>query len=495
MSNRRSFIRRAFGVGAGVLAGRQFLNAAEAAGSSLPGAAVSTKNGREHSAPAFPTPVVTTDVGDLSFTMDGNVKVFHLVAQVVRQKIALDKTLDLWGFNGSAPGPTMQVNEGDRVRVVFDNQLPEQTSIHWHGFEDSIDDDGEPGVQAPVKPGGRFIYEFTIHQQGTYFYHSHMGLQQMTGMLGGFIMHPKDPCQPHCDKDFLIHLQEYAVLPDSTIPNTMSMEYNWLLLNGKAGPDVTPLIVRLGDRVRIRFVNLGMDHHPMHIHGHTFHVTGTEGGRIPESAWWPGNTVLVGVGQARDIEFLANNSGDWMLHCHLPHHMMNQMASTAGQMTRQAGVGMPAGGDMRTGMGILGGVPGVPMSEDYGQSLGRGMGFGSTSDNRETNGPLSQPKAMAGSPTGTQMNGTGSMAPEIAPNANDVPNFPQDAYMEGPAMTVDQRVARPENYSLVPGWSRYMQGMMTYIRVLPPDRYDAVILRMKQANRPDDPYASLLTSM
>ena len=398
MSNRRSFIRRAFGVGAGVLAGPQFLNAAEAAGSSLPGAAVSTKNGREHSAPAFPTPVVTTDVGDLPFTMDGNVKVFHLVAQVVRQKIALDKTLDLWGFNGSAPGPTMQVNEGDRVRVVFDNQLPEQTSIHWHGFEDSIDDDGEPGVQPPVKPGGRFIYEFTIHQQGTYFYHSHMGLQQMTGMLGGFIMHPKDPYQPHCDKDFLIHLQEYAVLPDSTIPNTMGMEYNWLLLNGKAGPDVTPLIVRQGDRVRIRFVNLGMDHHPMHMHGHTFHVTGTEGGRIPEAAWWPGNTVLVGVGQARDIEFLANNSGDWMLHCHLPHHMMNQMASSAGQMTRQAGMGMPAGGNMSTGMGILGGIPGAPMSEDYGQSLGRGMGFGSTSDNRETNGPLSQPKAMAASP-------------------------------------------------------------------------------------------------
>jgi hypothetical protein len=450
MSNRRSFIRRAFGVGAGVLAGRQLLNAAEAAGSSLPGATVSTKNGREHSAPAFPTPVVTTDVGDLSFTMDGNVKVFHLVAQVVRQKIALDKTLDLWGFNGSAPGPTMQVNEGDRVRVVFDNQLPEQTSIHWHGFEDSIDDDGEP-------------------------------------------------YQPHCDKDFLIHLQEYAVLPDSTIPNTMSMEYNWLLLNGKAGPDVTPLIVRQGDRVRIRFVNLGMDHHPMHMHGHTFHVTGTEGGRIPEAGWWPGNTVLVGVGQARDIEFLANNSGDWMLHCHLPHHMMNQMASNVGQMTRQAGMGMPAGGDMSTGMGMLGGIPGAPMSEDYGQSLGRGMGFGSTSDNRETNGPLSQPKAVAASPAmrmdAMQMDGKGSMAPEIAPNANEVPNFPQDAYMEGPAMIVDQGVARPENYSLVPGWSRYMQGMMTYIRVLPPDRYDAVISQMKQANRPGDPYASLLTGI
>ena len=118
----------------------------------------------------------------------------------------------------------------------------------------------------------------------------------------------------------------------------MSMEYNWLVLNGKAGPAITPMIVPLGSRVRIRFVNLGMDHHPMHLHGHTFYITGTEGGRIPETAWWPGNTVLVGVAQARDIEFVANNPGDWMLHCHLPHHNMNQMSSTVGRMTRANGM-------------------------------------------------------------------------------------------------------------------------------------------------------------
>ena len=174
-------------------------------------------------------------------------------------------------------------------------------------------------------------------------------------MLGGFIMHPKTPFTPHCDKDFLIHLQEYAVLPNNTIPNTMNMEYNWLLLNGKAGPANTPLIVRLGDRVRIRYVNLGMDHHPMHLHGNTFHVTSTEGGRIPEAAWWPGNTVLVGVAQSRGIEFVANNPGDWMIHCHLPHHMMNQMSSTVGKMTRP-NAGMPAGLSMESGMGMLTGI-------------------------------------------------------------------------------------------------------------------------------------------
>ena len=255
----------------------------------------------------------------------------------------------------------------------------------------------------------------------------------------------------------------------------------------------------------------------MHIHGHTFYVTGTEGGRIPETAWWPGNTVLVGVAQARNIEFVANNPGDWMLHCHLPHHMMNQMSSQAGRMTRTAGgrMQMPAGASMNNGMGMLDGSPGAPMGEDYGPSLGRGMGFGNDSGMTTTNGPLSDTKLQAsmqdmmhgmkaGEPEmgplqkknmmamDTSMNTMQQQRNETAPNANNVPNFPQDAYMEGPMMLMDTKVEKPENYGLRPGWSRFMQGMMTFIRVLPPDKYDEVIARMKQANRPNDPYASLL---
>ena len=510
MANRRSFLQSAFGVGAGLFASHKALASTPQTAAEKLKASRSRRSG-----PAFNAPVVTTDVGDLPYTMDNGVKVFHLIAQVVKQQIAPDKTIDAWGFNGSAPGPTIQVNQGDRVRVIFDNQLPEPSSIHWHGFEDQIQYDGQPGIsQPPVKPGGRFIYEFTIHQEGTYFYHSHMAMQEMAGMLGAFIMHPKEPYSPHCDKDFAIHLQEYAVLPNNTVPNTMNMEFNWLVLNGKAGPANTPLIVRLGDRVRIRFINLGMDHHPMHMHGHTFYVTGTEGGRIPEAAWWPGNTVLVGVAQARNIEFVANNPGDWMIHCHLPHHMMNQMSSNVGRMTRMNG--MPAGGDMNTGMGMLQGTPGAPTGEDYGPALGRGLGgVGNGTDTSTTNGPLSQKKAdaamggmnmqgmdhsqMAGmdhgaaqKPGGMGDMQMGDMKPDVAPNANDVPNFPQDAYMEGPMMSMDKMVDRPENYGLRPGWSQFMQGMMTFVRVLPPDQYDEVIARMKQANRANDPYASLL---
>jgi manganese oxidase len=486
MSTRRTFIEKALGLGAGVFAASRLF------AESPSGPAARNQRPAGHSAAAFNMPVVTTDIGDLPFTMDGGTKVFRLVAEVIRQKISPMKSIDLWGFNGSAPGPTIQVNQGDHVRVAFENHLPEPTSLHWHGIEDTILNDGMPGIsQPPVEPGGRFVYEFDIHQEGTYFYHSHMAMQEMTGMLGGFIMHPREPYRPHCDKDFLIHLQEYAVLPSNTIPNTMNMEFNWLLLNGKAGPANTPLIVKLGDRVRIRFVNLGMDHHPMHIHGHTFYVTGTEGGRIPEAAWWPGNTVLVGVAQARTIEFVANNPGDWMLHCHLPHHMMNQMSSNVGKMTRTAG--MPPGGDMNTGMGMLQGTPGVPLGDDYGPAVGRGLGgVGNASDMASTNGPLSEAKAMLGMQHGMRNMQMGEMQDDIAPNANDVPNFPQDAYMEGPIMTMDAAVDRPENYGLKTGWSGYMQGMMTFIRVLEPDLYDDVISRMRQARRSNDPYAAIL---
>jgi hypothetical protein len=511
MANRRSFLQSALGLGAGLFA-TDNLYAAPSAAQKL------KADRRVNNGPVFNTPVITTDIGDLPYTMDGDIKVFHLTAQVVKRQIAPDKTIDVWGFNGTAPGPTIQVNEGDHVRVILDNQLPEPTSIHWHGFEDHIGYDGQPGIsQEPVKPGGRFVYEFHIHQNGTYFYHSHMAMQEMAGMLGTFIMHPKEPYRPHCDKDFAINIQEYAVLPNNTVPNTMNMEFNWLVLNGKAGPALTPLIIRQGERVRIRFVNLGMDHHPMHIHGHTFQVTGTEGGRIPETAWWPGNTVLVGVAQSRNIEFVANNPGDWMVHCHLPHHMMNQMSSNVGKMSRMPGSsGMPAGVDMNTGMGMLQGTPGAPLGEDYGTSLGRGMGFGSVADMNTTNGPLSEPKNIAsmqgmmgemkpgknGIEMGPEqmrnmmamdMGGMKQENSDIAPNANEVPNFPQDVYMEGPMMNMDKMVDKPENYGLRPGWSQFMQGMMTFIRVLPPDKYDKVIARMKQANRPNDPYASVLS--
>jgi hypothetical protein len=434
-------------------------------------------------------PAVTPDIPDLPWEMDNGVKVFHLVAEPVKRRIHPDKTIDVWGYNGTSPGPTIQITQDDRVRIIVDNHLPEATSLHWHGFEIPAEMDGVSGLtQAPTPPGGRSVYDFTLRQAGTYFYHSHMAMQEMLGMLGAFIMHPKQPYQPRVDKDFVVMLQEYAVLPNNSVPNTMSMEFNWLVFNGKAGPAVTPMIVRHGDRVRIRLINMGMDHHPIHLHGNTFYVTGTEAGRAPETTWRPENTVLVGVAQARDIEFQAKYPGDWMLHCHLPHHMMNQMASTVGAMTR-LGKGMPAGLGMEEGMGMLKGSPGAPLGEDYGPGLGRGLGVGSTNDQALGNSPLSPQKSRSAI---TKMVGMGdggismsgmSMEAEVSPDANRVPGFPQDAYMESPMMAMDEAVSKPENYGLQPGWSGYIQGMMTLVRVLPPADYEKIMVMIRTNER------------
>jgi len=425
-------------------------------------------------------PVVTPDVPDLPFEMDHGVKVFHLVAEPVNHEIIPGKVVNLWGYNGSAPGPTIQAKQGDRVRIIVDNHLPEATSMHWHGFDIPFDMDGSPGLsQDAIPPGGRYSYEFTLQQEGTYFYHSHMAMQEMLGTIGSFIMHPKEPYDPPVDKDFAIILQEYAILPNNPTPNTMNMEFNWLTFNGKSGPATTPLIVRLGDRVRLRLINLGMDHHPIHLHGHQFVVTGTEGGRQPKTTWGPNNTVLVGVAQARAVEFVANNPGNWMLHCHMPHHMTNQMASTVGPMTRQRG--MVAGAGMEQGMGMIRG--GNATSEENGPSLGRGLSVGSTREQAISNGPLSQKKVEEGmsamqGPAGMQMQMDKA---EVSKDANSVPGFPQDAFMEGPVMAMDRMFEKPETHGLRPGWSGFMQGMMTLVRVLPPDQYDHIVsLRNKQ---------------
>ena len=545
MADRRSFLQSALGIGAGLFTSSAVAESTQS--SNNPTGQVAAQGGYQGNSSgslskvdhrigaATNTPVITTDVGDLPFEMDGGVKVFRLTAHVFKRQIAPDKTIDVWGFNGSAPGPTIQVTQGDKVRVILKNELPEATSMHWHGFEDQIGYDGMPGIsQEPIRPGQSFTYNFTIKQEGTYFYHSHMAMQELAGMLGAFIMHPKVPYRPHCDKDFAIHLQEYAVLANSTTPNTMMMEFNWLLLNGKAGPASTPLIVRQGDRVRVRFVNLGMDHHPMHIHGHTFYVTGTEGGRIPESAWWPGNTVLVGVAQSRNVEFVADNPGDWMLHCHLPHHMMNQMASQAGPMTRMAGFPNGKGlrgddshghltprgenGDEMNGMS-MGNMQGMQMSpaEKTVDPAIPAAALGAGKQATAPDGPLANTQLDAGMmgmmneqmkkgpklSTEQQRNidafdmGENSMKAqeiETSPSANNVPNFPQDAYMEGPMMNMERLVDMPENLGLRPNWSRFMQGMMTFIRVLPPEQYDQVVSAMRDAKRPNDPYASIYTA-
>jgi len=368
--------------------------------------------------------------------MDGDVKVFRLTAESLKRRIVPFKTLDVWGYSGSCPGPTIQVRQGDRVRIIFENSLPESTTLHWHGLEVPIEQDGVPFVsQKPVPPGGKYLYEFTVHQEGTFFYHAHSAMQEMMGLIGLFIAHPATPYHPRVDHDFGIILQEWAVLPNSTVPNSAAMEFNWLTFNGVSAPAITPMVVRLGSRVRLRLVNLGMDHHPIHLHGHQFVITGTEGGRAPKSTWYPTNTVLVGVAQAKAVEFEAKYPGAWMVHCHLPHHMMNSMSDL-----------------LRDRM--------IPTAD--------------TTDAKA----LSQMETLSKSIGVEHVHHS-----PIADNAATVPGFPQDAFME---MPIDAAVAKPETYGLPPNWSAGMMGMMTMVRILPDKDYEDIVARIK-AGTPNPP--------
>ncbi|HLA09920.1 MAG TPA: copper oxidase [Pyrinomonadaceae bacterium] len=457
MSNsRRNFLKKSGIVGASLLASSQ-LAAAQREGHGQQQSQAPPKRNTPYVSGGGIVPVETPDLTKLNWTMDNDVKVFHLTAEVVKTELVPGKEMYGWGYNGSVPGPLIEVNEGDRVRVVLHNKLPEPTTIHWHGLEVPLKMDGVPFISQPlVEPGGTFTYEFTLHQNGTFFYHSHGAMQEMMGMIGLFVIHPKQPYQPHCHRDFGLILQGWALLPNNPVPNSFAMEFNWLTINGKAGPATTPMIVKQGERVRLRVVNLGMDHHPMHIHGHQFYVTGTEGGRSPETAWFPGNTAVVGVAQARDLEFDAVYPGDWMFHCHLPHHMMNQMVSMVGPMAH-AGHGVQTGKGMEEGMGIV--RQGHALSEDMAPGFGRGMGE-TTEKDRNTSNLVAQ----------------GRVSQQIPSNGRKrVPGYPQDMMM-----IMDKEVAKPHTYGLPPGWTASMMGMMTLVRVLPPPMYDEVMRRIRE---------------
>ncbi len=400
--NRRNFLRRTSMLGTGLGASLVAAQPAQAQQPVKPPAGEAQHDYSQHApaAPAKPTakpnvasqvevmneqrpyaPVITPDAPKLPFTLEDGVKVFKLTAEPVRTEFLPKapwsdaRIVDAWGYNGSVPGPTIEVQEGDRIPILFTNNLPEPTAPHWHGLEVPFGQDGGPGLSQPlVMPGETYTYEFMLHQNGTFFYHSHLPMQEMLGMIGLFIVHPRRPHEPRCDKDFAFVLQGWAILPNNTVPNTLAMEFNWLTMNGKSGPATTPMIVKHGERVRLRLVNLSMDHHPIHLHGHQFYVTGTEGGRCPESTWFPGNTAIVGVAQARDVEFIASNLGEWMLHCHLPHHMMNQIVSMVGPMTH-SGHALQTGKEMDGGMGMA--MKGGAFSDEMKPSLGRTTGTNS----------------------------------------------------------------------------------------------------------------------
>ncbi len=275
-------------------------------------------------------PVTTPSGSTLALRVVDGVKIGHLVAEEFHHEFAPGLKAKVWGYNGSTPGPTIEVVEGDRLRIYVTNNLPEATSVHWHGLVLPNGMDGVAGLtQQPIAPGATYIYEFTLERAGTFMYHPHYDemTQIALGMSGMIIVHPRRPNGPRVNRDFVLLTHEWrvpvgAARPD---PNEMS-DFNVLTFNGKAYPATEPLLVKRGERVRIRLGNLSpTNHHPIHAHGLSFRVTATDGGAIHKSAQLPETTVLVPVGSARVIEFVAAEAGDWPIHCHMTHHVMTQM--------------------------------------------------------------------------------------------------------------------------------------------------------------------------
>jgi hypothetical protein len=252
-----------------------------------------------------------------------------LVAEPVVREFAPGMKVRLWGYNGQSPGPTIECVEGDKVRIFVTNKLPEHTTVHWHGMLVPNGMDGVGGVTQPqIKPGQTFVYEFQIRKSGTFMYHPHADemVQMAMGMMGFIVVHPRDPSLHRVDRDFVFLMSTYDVDPGSSLPKVMTMtDFNMWTWNSRVFPGIDPLVARQGDRVRVRIGNLTMTNHPIHMHGPHFEVTCTDGGWIKESARIPEVTTDVPVGAMRAFEFVADEPGDWAIHCHKSHHTMNAM--------------------------------------------------------------------------------------------------------------------------------------------------------------------------
>lgn len=301
-------------------------------------------------------PIETPGINTLPFELDGEVKVFRLTAEPVTiwfpdmsdPHSSQQRPILAWGYNGSVIGPTIEVIEGDHVRIIVQNHLSDPTTVHWHGLHVPIQMDGVEEIsQQPIPPNSSFIYEFTIEQHGTYFYHPHfMGAKQVgMGMAGFFIVHPKK-IQPWqiVAHDYAYLLQTWMIHPSSPVPDTMEMSnFNYFTMNGSAGPDITPMTAKSGEKIRIRCLNLSMLAHPLHLHGHSFKITEYGSGFLPESQHILANTINVSSAEVRTLEFTAGKPGKWLFHCHFLHHVMNDMhripipGSGAGHAAHQMG--------------------------------------------------------------------------------------------------------------------------------------------------------------
>ena len=269
--------------------------------------------------------------------IENGVKVFNLDASLIKWNILPDKQVAAYAFNRQVPGPRIHITEGDRVRIVVTNNLPEPTTVHWHGMILPNNMDGPADVtQKPIEPGASYNYEFTAQQQGTYFYHSHKDVdrQQTLGMYGALIIDPKDKTNiPAYNQDIVIQLQEWTFKQGYTFP-AMPMEGllpNFFTINGKAYPSTETINAKVGEKIRFRFIGSNNAFiHPMHIHGGPFKIIETDGNPVPATAQIEKDTINVAPGERYDVIWPARQKGKWLLHCHIAHHATNDNVEVQG---------------------------------------------------------------------------------------------------------------------------------------------------------------------
>lgn len=256
---------------------------------------------------------------------EAELKEFTLTAKEILWEILPGVKVNAVAFNGQIPGPEIRVKEGDKVRIRVINQLKEPTAVHWHGLEIPFNMDGVPGVtQEAILPGKEFIYEFIARPGGVRFYHSHYNeaTQMTNAMHGAFIIEPVEalPQNHH-----ILFITEWSTKKDAH-----TMGANYYTINGKSFPATENIMVKKGQRVRITFINMGAQIHPMHLHGHQFLIVAKDGNPVPAPMQEKRNVIPLLPGESYDIEFIADNPGIWALHCHEPHHVMNDTMEPGG---------------------------------------------------------------------------------------------------------------------------------------------------------------------
>jgi FtsP/CotA-like multicopper oxidase with cupredoxin domain len=313
--------------GAAVAAGSMASTAAQSSTSHASMTADEMAQSHQAGVEAFPAETQGTGNRPLRPTMQNGRKVFELTATQIRWETKPGTFVDAMAFNGQIPGPQIEVQQGDRVRIVVNNQMTQPTVVHFHGMTVPNEADGVPYItQDPIMPGGYYVYDFTVQDPpGMYVYHSHFNSTEQVGggLYGSLLVEPKGGnwSYPAVRIDEATgQVTGYGQPPAVDVESTLFLGDGPLgyVLNAKEFPATAPIVAKPGDWVLIHMANDGSMLHPMHLHGYHFEVVAQDG--FPLRDPYMADTLVIAPGQRFDVLVHAVHPGVWAFHCHiLPH--------------------------------------------------------------------------------------------------------------------------------------------------------------------------------